>query len=412
MSDNAVDTLAERGFIHAVSDEDGLRRALQEPTGFYVGMDPTGPSLHVGHLVPLMLVAHLQRAGHPAVLLSGGGTGLIGDPSDKAETRKLLGRAEIEANVAANTRQIQRFVELGEGRAEVVDNLDWLSEIRYLDFLREIGRHFSVNEILATHTYRERLQAGRTLNFVEINYRLLQAYDFLHLYRTRRCRLQVGGSDQWANIVAGVDLIRRVERAAAYGLVTPLLETATGQKMGTTESGALWLDARLTPPYDFFQYWVNIDDQMSERLLGLLTFLPMQRVRELGELQGRDAREAKETLAFEVTKIVHGDGAAAEVRAAARGLFGDGKEAPEGVPETLLDSAALRAGLSVRDLLVTTGLAESRGAARRLIEQGGAYLNDMRLVDPNKVIGGDDLQGNSLLLRAGQKRYRRVRVRS
>ena len=412
MTDSVLELLAERGLVHSVSDIDGLRSALKTPTSFYLGIDPTAPSLHVGHLIPLMLVARLQRAGHPAVILAGGGTGLIGDPSGKAETRKLLSADEIEANVAANTSQIGRFVDLGEGCAEVVNNVEWLSEIGYLEFLRDIGRYFSVNEMLATETYRERLQAGRNLNFVEINYRLMQAYDFLHLYRTHRCQLQVGGGDQWANIVAGIDLIRRVERAPAYGLVTPLLETSSGQKMGKTQKGALWLDARLTPPYEFFQYWINVDDDTVERLLALLTFMPMERVFELGKMRGRDARYAKEALAFEITAIVHGAAAAGESRAAAQALFGDGEGTLEGVPETVIDGCAIQAGVGVLDLLVTTGLAKSRGDARRLIDQGGAYLNGVRLVDPDLAVQHSDFKDDVLLLRAGRKRHRRVRFQS
>ena len=299
METSLYQTLATRGFIHSVSSADGLRAALERPCTFYVGFDPTAPSLHTGHLIPLALAAHLARDGHHPVLLAGGGTGLIGDPTDRAETRALLSAERVAENTRAVRRQVERLFENQD--VAVVDNAEWLTELRYLEFLRDIGRYFSVNEILATETYRARLESGQGLNFVEINYRLLQAYDFLHLFREHGCTLQIGGSDQWANILAGVDLIRRIEGEEAFGLVTPLLTTSTGQKMGKTASGALWLDPGLTSPFDFFQYWVNLEDASVERTLALLTPLPMDEVRALAALPGAKIRTAKERLAFEIT---------------------------------------------------------------------------------------------------------------
>ncbi|MBM4435628.1 MAG: tyrosine--tRNA ligase [Actinobacteria bacterium] len=427
---NAFDLLRERGFVHSVSDADGLRAALGAPVTFYCGFDPSAPSLTAGHLLPLMMAAHLQRAGHRPVLVAGGGTGLIGDPTGKHETRKLLDESEVAGNVRAIAGQLARFVELDDG---AIDNAVWLRELRYLDFLRDIGRHFSVNEMLAAETYRARLDAGQPLNFVELNYRLLQAYDFLHLFRTKGCRLQIGGSDQWGNILAGVDLIRRVEGAPAFGLVAPLLTTSSGEKMGKTAAGALWLDPARTAPFAFYQYWINIEDAKVEQALGLLTFLPMERVRALGGLRGPAAREAKAILASELAAIVHGAEAAQAAREAARALFA-GAAAPDetpirrlptfgeyptgvetasrdgGVPTSSLALAELRPSIPVTELFVRTGLASSRGAARRLILQGGAYVNEVRVTDVESTVSRTEVPTHGLLLRAGKKRYHRIVV--
>ena len=403
-------TLAERGFIHSVSNAEGLRAALDRPCTFYVGFDPTAPSLHTGHLIPLALAAHLARAGHYPVLLAGGGTGLIGDPTDRAETRVLLSAERVAANTRAVRRQVDRLFEHEQADIAIVDNAEWLTQLRYLEFLRDIGRYFSVNEILATDTYRARLESGQGLNFVEINYRLLQAYDFLHLFREHGCTLQIGGSDQWANILAGVDLIRRIEGAEAFGLVTPLLTTSTGQKMGKTAGGALWLDPELTSPYDFYQYWINIEDTSVERTLALLTPLPMDEVRALAALRGARIRTAKERLAYEITARVHGTEAAAAARDGARALFGRDGGSTTAVPQTRVAEDQVAAGLGIVDLLLSTGLAGSRSAARRLIAQGGAYANDRRVDSPDTIFHADAFQDGELLLRSGKKRYHRVLV--
>ena len=410
MESSLYQTLATRGFIHSVSNADGLRAALERPCTFYVGFDPTAPSLHTGHLIPLALAVHLARAGHHPVLLAGGGTGLIGDPTDRAETRALLSAERVAANTRAVRQQVDRLFENEQADVAIVDNATWLTQLRYLEFLRDIGRHFSVNEILATETYRARLESGQGLNFVEINYRLLQAYDFLHLFREHGCILQIGGSDQWANILAGVDLIRRIEGEEAFGLVTPLLTTSTGQKMGKTASGALWLDPKLTSPYDFYQYWINIEDASVKRTLALLTPLPMDEVRALASLRGARIRTAKERLAFEITARVHGAEAADAARDGARALFGRDGGSTEAAPQTLVTEEQLAQGLGIVDLLLTTGLAGSRSAARRLVAQGGAYANDQRVDNPDTVFRADVFQDGELLLRAGKKRYHRVLV--
>ena len=410
MPANAFDVLDARGLISAASDADALRRALDQPLTFYVGFDPTAASLTAGHLVPLMMAHHLQQAGHRPILIAGGGTGLIGDPSDRSDTRALLTEQEVAANVAAIRTQIERFIDLGPGGGLVLNNADWLTELGYLKFLRDIGRHFSVNEILATDTYRKRLDAGENLNFIEINYRLLQAYDFLHLKRVHGCTLQIAGRDQWANILAGVDLIRRVERTQTFGLVAPLLTTADGTKMAKTAAGAVWLDADRTPPFEFYQYWINLADALVPQALGMLTALPMSEVAALRDLRGPDIRRAKQALAHDVTATVHGQEAADAARETARSLFADAAGDAEAVPTTVVTAAELEAGIPIVELLVRTGLAPSRGAARRLIAQGGAYVGETRAADPEAIVHRSQVPDDGLLLRAGRKRYHRVSV--
>lgn len=410
MPANAFDVLDARGLISAASDADALRRALDRPLTFYVGFDPTASSLTAGHLVTLMMAHHLEQAGHRPILIAGGGTGMIGDPSDRLDTRALLTEADVAANVAAIRTQLERFVDLSEGDALVLNNADWLSELGYLGFLRDIGRHFSVNEMLATDTYRNRLDAGENLNFIELNYRLLQAYDFLHLYREFDCTLQIAGSDQWSNILAGVDLIRREERTQAFGLVAPLLTTAEGAKMGKTAAGAVWLDPSRTPPFDFYQHWINLADALVPQALGMLTTLPMSTVAELRDLRGPDVRRAKQALAHNVTETVHGREAADAARESARSLFAAAAGDADAVPTTLVAAAELEAGISIVDLLVRTGLAPSRGAARRLIAQGGAYVGEARAEDAETTVSRSQVPDDGLLLRAGRKRYHRVVV--
>ena len=412
MPANAFDVLDARGLVSAASDAAALRRALDRPLTFYVGFDPTASSLTAGHLVTLMMAHHLQQAGHRPILIAGGGTGLIGDPSDLLDTRALLTEEDVAANVAAIRTQLERFVDLNDGDALVLNNADWLSQLGYLGFLRDIGRHFSVNEMLATDTYRKRLDAGENLNFIELNYRLLQAYDFLHLYREFDCTLQIAGSDQWSNILAGVDLIRREERAQAFGLVAPLLTTAEGAKMGKTAAGAVWLDADRTPPFEFYQSWINLADALVPQALGMLTTLPTSQVAALSELRGPDIRRAKQVLAHDVTATVHGREAAGAARETARSLFAAAAGDAEAVPTTTVAVAELEAGIPIIELLVRTGLASSRGAARRLIAQGGAYVGETRAEDPEAIVHRAQVPDEGLLLRAGRKRYHRVTASS
>ncbi|RMG94110.1 MAG: tyrosine--tRNA ligase, partial [Candidatus Dadabacteria bacterium] len=368
---HVLDVLRERGFLEQTTGEDEVRELLAAPTTCYIGFDPTASSFHVGSLVPIMALAHMQRAGHRPIALVGGGTAMIGDPSGKTEMRKLLTREQIEENARGLKAQLARFLDFDRG-AMLLNNADWLLELNYIEFLRDIGVHFSVNRMLAAESYRQRLETG--LNFIEFNYMLLQAYDFLYLFQHHGCRLQMGGNDQWGNIVAGVELIRRVEGAEAHGITFPLLTTASGAKMGKTAQGAVWLDPERTSPYDFYQYWINTEDPDVERFLGLFTFLPMEEVRELGRLEGARIREAKEVLAFEVTKLVHGEAEARKARDASRALFGGTGNLDE-APTHEVDASRLREGIEAFVLLHEAGLTKSRGEARRLIAQGGAYLH-------------------------------------
>jgi len=407
MTENAFDVLSRRGFVEQVSDEDGIRAALERPVTCYVGFDPSAPSFHVGHLVPIMALAHLQRHGHRPIAIMGGGTGMIGDPSDKDEMRKLLTLEEIDANVARLKVQMGNLLDFSEGQALMVNNADWLRPLNYLAFLRDIGRHFSVNRMLAAEGYRRRYDSEGGLNFLEFNYMLLQAYDFLHVFREYGCTLQAGGNDQWGNILAGVDLIRRVEGEQVHALTYPLLTTSSGAKMGKTAAGAIWLDPELLSPYEYYQYWINTEDADVERFLALFTFLPMEDVRELGRLSGADIRQAKEVLAFETTKILHGEAAAGEARDTSRKLFGGGV-VTDAVPTTEFESSELQAGISAPEVFQRVGLARSRSEARRLIQQGGAYINDEPVGSVDDLVTAEHLVDGSILLRAGKKRYHRV----
>ncbi len=405
MAAHVLDVLQERGFVEQMTDEPGARDLLARPATCYIGFDPTASSFHVGSLVPIMALAHLQRAGHRPIALVGGGTAMIGDPSGKTELRQLLTREDIDANAAGLRTQLGRFLDFDRGAA-LLNNADWLMPLNYIAFLRDVGVHFSVNRMLAAESYRQRLETG--LNFIEFNYMLLQAYDFLHLFQHEGCRVQMGGNDQWGNIVAGVDLIRRVEGQSAYGITFPLITTSSGAKMGKTARGAVWLDPERTSPYEFYQYWVNTEDPDVERFLGLFTFLPMDEVRRLGALQGAAIREAKEVLAHEVTRLVHGDEAACRARDASRALFG-GRGDLDQVPTAEVPRERLEAGVEAFVLFADVGLANSRGEARRLIQQGGAYVNGEPVTAIDRRVGTADLRDGVVLLRAGKKRYRAVR---
>jgi tyrosyl-tRNA synthetase len=407
--ENVFDVLRARGFVQQVTHPDVLRQRLgSEPLTFYIGYDPTARSLHIGSLLTIMAMAHLQRAGHRPLVIVGGGTAMIGDPSGRTEMRQMLSQDTIVQNVQALRRQLQRYVALdGDNGAVIVNNADWLAELKYIDFLRDIGRHFSVNRMLTFEAYKQRLETG--LSFLEFNYQLLQAYDFLVLFQRYGCVLQIGGDDQWGNLVAGVDLIRRVADGDAFAMTFPLLTTASGQKMGKTAAGAVWLDAELTSPYEFYQFWINVDDRDVQRFLKYYTFLPLEEITRLSAVQGAELRQAKEVLAFEATKLTHGEDEAHQARDAAHALF-EGTGELAGVPETAIPQVRLAAGVPVIDLLVETGLAPSKSAARRLIQQGGASLNGSRLAHLEAVVTSADLHDGALLLRAGKKHYHRVVV--
>jgi len=408
MSDNAYDTLLERGFIAQSTDADSLRKMLSERSvTFYIGFDSTATSLHAGSLVPIMAMMQLQRAGHTPIALVGGGTTMVGDPTGRTEMRQMLSEAEIRANGARIHAQFDRYLHFDEGKALALDNADWLLPLNYIAFLRQIGVHFSVNRMLAAEAYKQRLERG--LSFIEFNYQLLQAYDYLTLYREHGCTLQMGGDDQWGNILAGVDLIRRAEGATVQAMTFPLLTTASGAKMGKTAAGAVWLDADLLSPYEFYQYWINCDDRDVGRFLKLFTFLPLDEIDRLATLQGAEIRQAKRILACEATHITHGKAAAQGAEAAAGAAFGKGGGA-EGMPTTAISPERLAEGINLTTIMADVGLTRSRGDARRTIQQGGAYVNDQRIADVSYVVSEADLTPEGILLRAGKKRYHRLVV--
>jgi tyrosyl-tRNA synthetase len=405
---NAYDVLKERGFVEQISDESAVRNLLETPITCYIGFDPTCDSFHTGSLIPIMALAHMQRHGHRVIALVGGGTAMIGDPSGKTEMRKLLTKVRIDENARGLRKQLEKYLDFSAGRALMLDNAEWLLSLNYIDFLREIGRHFSVNRMLAAETYRQRLESG--LNFIEFNYILLQSYDYLYLYRKYSCQLQMGGNDQWGNILAGADLIRRLEQGQAEALTFPLLTTATGEKMGKTEQGALFLDAERTEPYQYYQYWINCDDRDVVRFLKLFTFLTIDEIGRYEKLQGAELREAKEVLAFEATRLNHGEEEARKAQAAARSLFsGAGGVDESAIPTHEVDRTRLTEGIPAFVLFAETKMAKSRGEARRLIAQGGAYVNARRLEVFDENITDGDVQDGFILLRTGKKKYLRVK---
>lgn len=403
---NVFDILKERGFIQQTTHEEELRELLgKESVTFYIGFDPTADSLHVGHFVQMIVMAHMQRAGHRPIALLGGGTTMVGDPSGRTDMRKMLTQEEINNNAEKFKTQFQRVIDFSDDKAIMDNNANWLLDLNYVNFLREIGVHFSVNRMLTAECYKSRLEKG--LTFIEFNYMLMQSYDFLELYRRYGCKLQMGGDDQWSNIISGVDLVRRVENADVFGMTFTLLTTSDGRKMGKTQAGAVWLDPDKTSPFDFYQYWRNIDDADVEKCLALLTFLPMEEVRRLGSLPGHEINEAKKVLAFEVTKLVHGEKEAKKAQNAAEALFGGGGNM-DLVPSTKVDKKQIEEGMNIIDLLVLTELVPSRGEGRRLINQGGLLLNDEKIESIEHVVSMNDIKDGELMLKKGKKTYHRV----
>jgi tyrosyl-tRNA synthetase len=403
---DVVDILRERGFVQDISDEAELRERLTQPITLYCGYDATATSLHVGNLVTIMMLAHFQRCGHRPIALMGGGTTMIGDPSGKTTSRPILSEAEIEQNLQSIKGQFARFLDFEGGRALMVNNAEWLKPLTFIGFMRDIGSRFSVNEMLRLEAYRTRLEAGG-LTFLEFSYVLVQSYDFLRLYQDRGCILQIGASDQWGNCISGADLIRRVTGGQAFVLVAPLLITAEGTKMGKTERGAVWLDSRLTSPYDYYQYWRNTDDRVVERNLAIFTFLPMDEVRRLGCLEGAELNQAKEILAFEATKLLHGEEEAQKAQAAARALFG-GLDSADSIPTYEIDLARLEEGIPVTQLFKETGLVDSANDARRQIAQSSLTVNGERVTDPSARIDRGAMQNGHLMLSRGKKQHMRV----
>ena len=402
-SSGALDTLRDRGFVQQITDEAALAARLAAgPVTFYAGFDPTAASLHVGHYIPLMAMAHLARAGHKAIAVLGGGTAMVGDPSGKTEMRQLISAETIAANRTGIERQVRQIIGAG---ATIVDNADWLLPLNYIAFLRDIGRYFSVNRMLAMEAYKLRLEKG--LSFIEFNYQLLQAYDFLELFRRFRCDLQIGGDDQWGNILAGTDLIRRLHQHDAFGLTFPLLMTASGTKMGKTAAGAVWLDAGLTSAFEFYQYFVNVDDRDVVRFLKLLTFEPLDEIRRFETIEGAELRDAKRLLARAITAIVHGPEVAAATDAAARAAFGGSGGDESALPSLRIDRQRLVSGPKIVDLIVELGFAPSKSAARRLVEQRGVKLGDRDITAVDAALLPSD---GSTLLRVGKKHVGRLIV--
>lgn len=411
--ENLFDILVERGFI---ATENGIPKQVtdlairdilgKEHITGYIGFDPTAASFHAGNLVQIMLLAHLQRAGHRPIVLVGGGTGMVGDPSGKTEMRKLLTKEQVAYNMEQQKKQFTRYIDFSEGKAIMVNNAEWLLPLNYIEFLRDVGRYFSVNRMLTADCIKNRLEVG--LSFIEFNYMLLQSYDFLRLYQTYGCILQMGGDDQWGNICSGIDLIRRVEGKDAYGITCPLLTTATGAKMGKTEKGALWLDGNMLSPYEYYQYWRNVDDRDVGRFLSLFTFLPMEEVRRLRSLKDSAINEAKEVLAFEATKLTHGENAALQAERDAKKAFSNSNELGESVPTIKVTAAQIQKGIWVVELFQLAGLVSSRGDARRLIQAGGAYVNRDKVESIDLQVGEQHVENQAIILRSGKKTYARV----
>jgi len=406
--DNVFDVLMERGYIKQTTHEDEIRELLgKESVTFYIGFDPTADSLHVGHFIAMMFMAHMQRHGHKPIALVGGGTAMIGDPSGRTDMRKMLTREDIDHNVASIKKQLSRLIDFSDDKAILVDNADWLLDLNYIEFIRDIGSHFSVNRMLAAECFKQRLERG--LSFLEFNYMLMQGYDFYVLNEKYNCKMQLGGDDQWSNMIAGMELVRKKSSKQAYAMTCTLLTNSEGQKMGKTAKGALWLDPEKTSPYEFYQYWRNVDDADVDQCLRLLTFLPMDEIRRLNALEGAEINKAKEILAFEVTKLIHGEKEAIKAQNAAKALF-EGANAKGSIPFTEFKKEDFSEGFGILDLLKEIGLTKSNGEGRRLIQQGGINIDDVKIEDINKTIELDDFEDGKLMIRKGKKVYHQIKL--
>lgn len=400
-----IENLEKRGYIEQITHDKELRDEMNKKSiSFYLGIDPTADSLHIGHFIALMVASHMQKAGHRPIILVGGGTATIGDPSGKTDMRKMMTKEIIDHNVEALKKQIEKFVTFdGENAAILVNNADWLLDLKYIDFMREIGTKFSVNRMLAAECYKNRLETG--LTFFEMGYMLMQSYDFLYLHDKYGCELQIGGNDQWSNIIGGVELIRKIGAEDSYGLTFKLLTTAEGKKMGKTEKGALWLNPEKTSPYDFYQYWRNIGDTEVRKVLSMLTFLPMEKVEELSSYQDEKINEAKKIAAFEITKLIHGEEEAIKAEEASNALFGNGGNI-DAIPSTKFEST----DISILDAIVLSGVASSKGQAKQLISQGGITLNDEKIEDIGYRLSDKDFKDGYAILRKGKKVFHKLEV--
>ena len=396
--ENVIDILNKRNYVEQITHPEELKELLgKEKISFYIGIDPTADSLHVGHFVSLMVASHMQKAGHRPIILVGGGTATIGDPSGKTDMRKMLSREEIDHNVACIKKQVEKFVSFeGENAAIIVNNADWLLDLKFVDFVREIGSLFSVNKMLAAECYKQRLETG--LTFFEMSYMLMQSYDFWYLYNKYGCKLEMGGNDQWSNIIGGVDLIRKIGKDDSFGLTFRLLTTKEGKKMGKTEKGALWLDPNKTSPYEFYQYWRNVEDESVKTVLQMLTFFPDEKIEELASYKDEKINEAKKILAFEITKLIHGEEEAKKAEEASNALF-SGKGSLDNMPTVTLDSR----NITILDAIIKCNIAPSKGQARTLITQGGITLNDEKITDTNYTLSEKDFANDYAILKKGKK---------
>ncbi|GKU27073.1 tyrosine--tRNA ligase [Clostridium folliculivorans] len=401
-----LDELMERGYIKQFTHENETRELLEkEKITFYIGFDPTADSLHVGHFIAMMFMAHMQRAGHRPIALIGGGTAMVGDPSGKTDMRKMLTKEQIQHNVDCIKKQMEKFIDFSEGKAILANNADWLLNLNYVDFLREVGTHFSVNRMLTAECFKQRLEKG--LSFLEFNYMLMQGYDFYELNQKYDCKMQLGGDDQWSNMIAGVELIRRKSQKDAFAMTCTLLTNSEGKKMGKTENGALWLDPEKTSPYDFYQYWRNVGDADVEKCLALLTFLPMDEVRRLGALKDAAINDAKKVLAFEVTKLIHGEEEAAKAQSAAEALFGAGNDMSN-VPTVTVTREKL--GVSLLDVLAETVIIPSKAEGKRLVQQGGLSINGEKVTDFKRELTEEDFKDGAALIKRGKKNYNKIEL--
>jgi tyrosyl-tRNA synthetase len=401
------DTLKERGYIAQTTDEEAIRKLLSKPgVSFYIGFDPTADSLHVGHFVALMVMSHMQKAGHNPIALLGGGTAMVGDPTGKTDMRKMMTPEIIAYNASCFQRQMAGLVDFSEGKAIMVNNGDWLLKLNYVDFLREVGVHFSVNRMLAAECFKQRLEKG--LSFLEFNYMLMQGYDFYYLFKNNNCLMQLGGDDQWANILGGIELVRKKDAKEVFGLTFKLLTTSEGKKMGKTEKGAVWLDPTKTTPFDFYQYWRNTNDPDVINCMKLLTFVSMDEIKEYETYKDEKINEVKKRLAYEVTRIVHGEDEALRCQAQALALFEQGGKS-DTMPTTVLTEDEKTNGIGLLDLMFKAGLIPSKGEGRRLIQQGGVYINDVVITDPAKVFTQADFVEGEAIVRKGKKVYHRLR---
>ena len=405
---NCFEELQARGLIAQVTDEKEIRDLVNKGEAtFYIGFDPTADSLHVGHFMALCLMKRLQMAGNKPIALLGGGTGMVGDPSGRTDMRPMMTEEVINHNIECFKKQMSRFIDFSDGKAIMVNNADWLMNLKYVELLREVGAHFSVNNMLRAECYKQRMEKG--LSFFEFNYMIMQSYDFYMLYQKYGCNMQFGGDDQWSNMLGGTELIRRKLGKNAYAMTITLLLNSEGKKMGKTASGAVWLDPNKTSPFDFYQYWRNVDDADVIKCLKLLTFLPLEQIEEMAKWEGSQLNQAKEILAYELTNLVHGEEEAKKAQEGARALFGTG--APADVPETVIDKSDLvNDGLDLIGILVKAELAPTRSDARRAIEQGGVTVDDEKITDVKAVISKTQLEGDGVLVRRGKKKYKRVHM--